>query len=147
MVGIAAVSISNASAQAASTLQANDSEKTAAVVSTLQVDTSKVRGDKQAQATGGAQGSSESESSEPAHIKQLREMIRKLQQQMAEEQKQLASLMAQKGDDPAKMIAITAKQASIATLSGQIMTANAQLLKALQEAGGSSAGSVVDTQA
>ncbi|MEN5305265.1 MULTISPECIES: hypothetical protein [unclassified Pseudomonas] len=146
MVGIAAVSISNTSAQAASTLQASDSEKTVAGSSPLQVDTSKVRGDdKQAQAAGGAQGSSES--SEPAHIKQLREMIKNLQKQMAEEQKQLASLMAQNSADTTKLAAITAKQASIATLSGQIMTATAQLLEALQEAGGSSAGSVVDTQA
>jgi len=145
MVSIAAVSIGNASAQAASTLQASDSEKTETGKSTLQVDTSKVRGGEQAQAAGGAQGSSES--SEPAHIKQLREMIKNLQKQMAQEQQQLASLMAQKGDDTTKLAAITAKQASIATLSGQIMAATAQLLEALQKTGGSSAGSVVDTQA
>lgn len=145
MVGIAAVSISNASTQVASTLQAGDSDKTEAGSSTLQVDTSKVRGDGQAQAAGGAQGSSESD--EPAHIKQLREMIKNLQKQMAEEQRQLASLMAQKGDDTTKLAAITAKQASIATLSGQIITATGQLLEALQETGGSSAGGVVNTQA
>lgn len=145
MVGIAAVSISNASAQAASTLQASDSEKTEAGSATLLVDTSKVRGGEQAQAASGAQGGSESD--EPAYIKQLREMIKNLQKQMEQEQQQLARLMAQKGDDPAKLAAITAKQASIATLNGQIMTATAQLLKALQESGGSSAGSVVDTQA
>ncbi len=145
MVGIAAVNISNNAAQALGSAQAADSEKATAAGSKLHVDTGKVRGDGQAQATKGTQDSSASD--EPAHIKQLREMIKKLQQQLAEEQKQLASLMAQKGDDPTRLAAITAKQASIATLAGEIMTATGQLLEALQKSGGSSAGSVVNTQA
>lgn len=145
MVGIAAVTIGNASAQAASVSQASDTDKTEAGSSTQQVDTSKLRGDGQAQGAQGAQGSSGS--GEPAHITQLREMIKKLQKQMADEQKQLAILMAQKTDETTKLTAVTAKQASIATLSGEIMQATAQLLEALQKTGGSSAGGVVDTQA
>ncbi|MBV4543982.1 hypothetical protein [Pseudomonas vlassakiae] len=145
MVGIAAVSISNTSAQAGSVSQASDTEKTESGSSTLQVDTSKLRGDGQAKGAEGAQGSSGSD--EPSHIKQLREMIKKLQKQLADEQKQLAILMAQKTDETSKLAAVTAKQASIATLSGEIMTATAQLLEALQKSGGSSAGGMVDTQA
>ncbi|MFJ4348633.1 hypothetical protein [Pseudomonas sp. NPDC089401] len=147
MVGIAAISISNPSAQAASTTQASASEtdKTESGSGTLQVDTSKLRSSGQAQGAKGADESSDS--SEPAHIKQLREMIKKLQKQLADEQKQLAQLMAQKGDDIGKLTQITAKQASVATLNGEIMAATAQLLTALEKSGGSSAGSVVDTQA
>ncbi|MCG8296371.1 hypothetical protein [Pseudomonas entomophila] len=98
----------------------------------------------------GAPGQAEAagqEPSEPGHITQLREMIKQLQKQMAEEQKQLAMLMAQKMDETTKLSMVMAKQASIATISGQIQAATAQLLKALTEAGGSSAGGMVSTQA
>ncbi|MGJ7550067.1 hypothetical protein [Pseudomonas alloputida] len=142
MVNIAAVSISNTSAQAASASQVSDTEKTESGSSTLQVDTSKLRGDGQAK---GAEGSSGS--GEPAHITQLREMIKKLQKQLADEQKQLAILMAQKTDETTKLAAVTGKQASIATISGEIQAATAQLLEALQKTGGNSAGGMVDTQA
>ncbi|QHG64506.1 hypothetical protein [Pseudomonas putida] len=145
MVGIAAVSISNTSAPAASTSQVSDTEKTESGSSALQVDTSKLRGDGQAKGAEGAEGSSGS--GEPAHITQLREMIKKLQKQLADEQKQLAILMAQKTDETTKLAAVAGKQASIATLSGEIQAATAQLLEALQKTGGNSAGGMVDTQA
>ncbi|SPO56069.1 conserved protein of unknown function [Pseudomonas sp. JV551A1] len=144
MTGIAAVSI-RTTTQAASTIQATDSQdaqKTEESAAGAQADTSKVTGGGQAQ---GAQGSGES--SEPAHIRQLREMIKKLQKQLAEEQKQLAQLMAQKMDETTKLAAVTGKQASIATINGEIMQATAQLLEALQKTGGSSAGGMVSTTA
>ncbi|BBH46798.1 hypothetical protein [Pseudomonas sp. KU43P] len=141
MVGIAAVTISNAAAATAAVSSEVDKAEESQG-SSVQADTSKLRGSGQAQ---GAQGSEES--SEPAHIKQLREMIKKLQKQLAEEQKQLAVLMAQKMDETSKMTAVTAKQASIATLNGEILQATAQLLEALQKTGGSSAGGMVSTQA
>lgn len=87
------------------------------------------------------------DSSEPAEVKDLRDMIKRLQKQLAEEQKQLAELMAQKKDDPAHQAAIMAKQASITTLIGQISAATAQLLETLSKAGSSSAGGSVDTVA
>ncbi|QVM89414.1 hypothetical protein JYG34_15390 [Pseudomonas entomophila] len=96
---------------------------------------------------GKAEAAGQGESSEPGHITQLREMIKQLQKQMAEEQKQLAMLMAQKMDETTKLSMVMAKQASIATISGQIQAATAQLLKALTESGGSSAGGMVSTQA
>ncbi len=69
MVGIAAVTISNApAATAAVASEADKAEESQGTA--VQADTSKLRGSGQAQ---GAQGSEES--SEPAHIKQLREMI------------------------------------------------------------------------
>jgi len=144
MTGIAAASI-RITAQASSTTQVADSQdaqKTEQGQASTQVDVAKASGGGQAQ---GAQGSSES--SEPAHIKQLREMIKKLQKQLADEQKQLAQLMAQKMDETAKLAAVSAKQASIATINGEILQATAQLLEALQKAGGSSAGGIVSTQA
>ncbi|QOE09701.1 hypothetical protein IE322_06465 [Pseudomonas asiatica] len=144
MTGIAAVSISTTS-QALSTTQAADSQdaqKTEENGAGTQADTSKVNGGGQTQ---GAQSSSES--SEPAHIRQLREMIKKLQKQLAEEQKQLAQLMAQKMDETTKLAAVSAKQASIATINGEILQATAQLLEALQRTGGSSAGGMVSTTA
>ncbi|MDF0729469.1 hypothetical protein P0Y43_01845 [Pseudomonas entomophila] len=86
-------------------------------------------------------------SSEPAHIKQLRDMIKKMQEQLAEQQKQLAQLAASKMDESAKLAAISTKNAVIATLNGQIQAATAQLLQALSKTGGSSAGGVISTQA
>ncbi|PYC19655.1 hypothetical protein DMX06_15295 [Pseudomonas mosselii] len=87
------------------------------------------------------------ESNEDPAIKEQREQIKRLQKQLAEEQKQLAQLMEQARHDPSKMAAVTAKQASIATLTGLIMAATAQLLEALRQAGGTSAGGSVDTRA
>ena len=142
MVGIAAITISGAS-PAATTAVSSEAQKVEGGQGTsVQADTSKLRKSDQAQS---AQGSEDS--GEPAHIKQLREMIKKLQKQLAEEQKQLAALMAQKMDETAKLAAVGAKQASIATLNGQILQATAQLLEALQTTGGSSAGGMVSTQA
>ena len=144
MTGIAAVSIST-TAQALSTTQAaesQDAQKAEEGGTVAQTDASRANGGGQAQ---GAQDSSES--LEPAHIKQLREMIKKLQKQLADEQKQLAQLMAQKMEETAKMAAVSAKQASIATINGEILQATAQLLEALQTSGGSSAGGMVNTQA
>lgn len=87
------------------------------------------------------------ESAEPAEVKELRDMIKRLQKQLAEEQKQLAAMMAKNHDDAASQAAIAAKQASITTLIGQISAATAQLLETLSKTGGSSAGGSVDTQA
>ena len=72
MTGIAAVSI-RTTPQAANTIQATDSQDAQKIEESAagaQAETSKVTAGGQAQ---GAQGSSES--SEPAHIRQLREMI------------------------------------------------------------------------
>lgn len=87
------------------------------------------------------------ESSDPPEVKELRDMIKRLQKQLAEEQKQLAAMMAKQHDDPASQAAIAAKQASITTLIGQISAATAQLLESLSKEGSSSAGGSVDTVA
>ncbi|MGF6393448.1 hypothetical protein [Pseudomonas plecoglossicida] len=142
MTGIAAISISAVSPAPTAVVERETEKVAEGQGKTVQADTSKLRGSDQAQ---GAQGSEAS--SEPAHIKQLREMIKKLQQQLVEEQKQLAALMAQKMDETSKLAAVGAKQASIATLNGEILQATAQLLEALQKTGGSSAGGMVSTQA
>ncbi|MDH0647837.1 type II secretion system protein M [Pseudomonas sp. GD03858] len=86
-------------------------------------------------------------SDEPPSVKELREQIKRLQKQLAQEQKQLAQLQEQAKDDPTKLAAVQAKQASIATLNGLILAATGQLLQALSEAGGSTAGGSVDTHA
>ncbi|WP_312391395.1 hypothetical protein [Pseudomonas sp.] len=108
----------------------------------MPVDLSKVAGGAKA-----AQADSGSDSSEPPHIKQLRELIKQLQKQLAEEQKQLAEMMAKDTDDGAMIALITAKQASVSTLTGQVMAATAQLLEALTKSGDSSAGGTVNIQA
>ena len=108
----------------------------------MAVDLSKVAGGAKV-----AQADSGSDSSEPPHIKQLRELIKQLQKQLAEEQKQLAEMMAKDTDDGAMIALITAKQASVSTLTGQVMAATAQLLEALTKTGDSSAGGTVNTQA
>ncbi|AGZ35839.1 hypothetical protein C4Q28_11000 [Pseudomonas sp. SWI6] len=144
MVGISAVTVNNVSAQAQA---ANQSSETAATEdrSTTQVDTSKITGNGQAQGAQGAQGGEGS--GESAAIKQLRQMIKDLQKQLAEQQKQLAAIMAKDMDESAKLAQASAKQASITTINGEILRATAQLLEALQETGGSSAGGIVSTQA
>nr|WP_314872084.1 hypothetical protein [uncultured Pseudomonas sp.] len=143
MVAITGISIAGAVSTevAGKTAQGADTEQ-AEKISGAQVDLSKV-------AAGGKASAAQSseESSEPAHIRQLREMIKQLQQQLAEEQKQLASMMAKDADDSSKMALIASKQASVSTLTGQIMVATAQLLEALTKTGGSSAGGMVNTQA
>ncbi|WP_449433733.1 hypothetical protein [Pseudomonas putida] len=137
MVGITAINISAVSSEANKAEQSQKSEPLH-----IAFDTTKLRGGSQAQA---AQGSEQSD--EPAHIKQLREMIRKLQKQLAEEQRQLADLMARNMEETAKLAAVASKQASIATISGEILAVTAQLLEALTKTGGSSAGGIVSTQA
>ncbi|PYB83566.1 MULTISPECIES: hypothetical protein [Pseudomonas] len=105
------------------------------------------KGDAFKSETKAAQLESSLESNEEPAIKEQREQIKRLQKQLAEEQKQLAQLMEQARRDPSKMAAVTAKQASIATLTGLIMAATAQLLEALRQSGGNSAGGSVDTSA
>ncbi|WP_236179454.1 hypothetical protein [Pseudomonas mosselii] len=105
------------------------------------------KGDTFKNETKAAEIESSLESNEDPAIKEQREQIKRLQKQLAEEQKQLAQLMEQARRDPSKMAAVTAKQASIATLTGLIMAATAQLLEALSQAGGTSAGGSVDTSA
>ncbi|MBC3409971.1 hypothetical protein HU720_01470 [Pseudomonas sp. SWRI51] len=146
MAGISGISISNpAATQPLTTAAADDSSE--GKQTSLQIDgTALALGSSVTEAQKKA-AASEPQSDEPAHIKQLREMIKELQKQMAEEQKQLAALMAQKVDDSIKLPQVMAKQASIATLSGQIQAATAQLLEALVKLGSASSGSMVDTQA
>ncbi|PWB35615.1 hypothetical protein DCO48_01635 [Pseudomonas sp. SDI] len=86
-------------------------------------------------------------SSEPPHIKQMREQVKRLQKQLEEDQKALAQAMASKGDETTKAVRVMAAQAAVATTSGQLLQATAALLQALTEAGGSSAGSAVSTTA
>ncbi|MFV3406492.1 MULTISPECIES: spore coat protein [Pseudomonas] len=145
MVGITGISISNPAAnQPAST----PAQETPGTQTSLQVDGTKLATESSVAGAGKADRASSSDSdTEAPHIKQLRQMIKQLQKQLADEQRQLAQLMAQKTDDSAKLALVTAKQASIATLNGQIQAATAQLLTALTESGGSSAGSVVNTEA
>lgn len=144
MVAITGISIASAaSAEIAGKTNQREDVEQAAKGGALAVDLSKVAG-------GGvkaAEADSSSDSSEPPHIMQLREVIKQLQKQLAEEQKQLADLMAKDKGDGAMMALISAKQASVTTLTGQVMAATAQLLEALTKTGGSSAGGTVDTQA
>ncbi|CAK15978.1 hypothetical protein [Pseudomonas entomophila] len=147
MVGITGMSI-NSATPLTTGLQVAEQVRAAEADNTDKTEESGKAGDgvKAEGAPGQAEAAGQ-EPSEPAHIEQLREMIKQLQKQMAEEQKQLAMLMARKMDETTKLPMVIAKQASIATLSGQIQAATAQLLKALTESGGNSAGGMVSTQA
>ncbi|MDM3886512.1 hypothetical protein QSV36_13050 [Pseudomonas sp. BCRC 81390] len=144
MTAIAANSVGSTGQVSVSTssVAGQDVQKSEESGAGTQADLSKVNAGSKAK---GAEGSSDS--SEPAHIRQLREMIKKLQKQLADEQKQLALVMAQQMEETAKLAAVSARQASIATLNGEILQATAQLLEALQKTGGSSAGGMVSTQA
>ncbi|VVM43132.1 hypothetical protein PS623_00358 [Pseudomonas fluorescens] len=143
MVSVSGISIAGAaSAQVAGKTNQRDDVEQVEKGGAMPVDLSKVAGGAKA-----AQADSGSDSSEPPHIKQLRELIKQLQKQLAEEQKQLAEMMAKDTDDGAMIALITAKQASVSTLTGQVMAATAQLLEALTKTGDSSAGGTVNTQA
>lgn len=141
MVAITAATL-NIPVTTGAVVQAGEGEGSEKAGLTLQGDLFTLKGGAQAESTQDAQ-----ESDEPAHIKQLREMIRQLQKQLAEEQKQLAALMQSDMDETTKLAAISAKQASIATLTGEIQAATALLLEALRKSGGSSAGSMVSALA
>ncbi|MFB4394207.1 MULTISPECIES: hypothetical protein [unclassified Pseudomonas] len=144
MIGITSVSINGVSAQPSvsppSTVQVQEGDARKREDG-LKVDVSTLA------ENGEAKKTDQGGSGEPAHIKQLRELIKQLQKQLAEEQKQLAKLMASKMDEGSKLSLVSAKQASIATLNGQVQAATAQLLEALGKTGGSSAGGMVSTQA
>ncbi|QYX54411.1 hypothetical protein K3F44_09010 [Pseudomonas sp. S07E 245] len=143
MVTVTGIPIAGAaSAQVAGKTNQRDDVEQVEKGGAMPVDLSKVAGGAKA-----AQADSGSDSSEPPHIKQLRELIKQLQKQLAEEQKQLAEMMAKDTDDGAMIALITAKQASVSTLTGQVMAATAQLLEALTKTGDSSAGGTVNTQA
>ncbi len=143
MVTVTGISIAGAaSAQVAGKTNQRDDVEQVEKGGAMPVDLSKVAGGAKA-----AQADSGSDSSEPPHIKQLRELIKQLQKQLAEEQKQLAEMMAKDTDDGAMIALITAKQSSVSTLTGQVMGATAQLLEALTKTGDSSAGGTVNTQA
>lgn len=143
MVTVTGISIAGAaSAQVAGKTNQREDVEQVEKGGAMPVDLSKVAGGAKA-----AQADSGSDSSEPPHIKQLRELIKQLQKQLAEEQKQLAEMMAKDTDDGAMIALITAKQASVSTLTGQVMAATAQLLEALTKTGDSSAGGTVNTQA
>lgn len=143
MVAITGISIAGAiSTEVASKTAQGTGAEQAEKAAATHVDLSKVTAGGKAPAAEAGE-----ESSEPAHIKQLRELIKQLQKQLAEEQKQLANMMAKDADDSSKMALIASKQASVSTLTGQIMAVTAQLLEALTKTGGSSAGGTVNTQA
>ena len=147
MLGITSVSINGIGPQRAAVqntgLQVEVAHSEAETAPGAEVDASSLRDGVPAQA---AKGSEDSGDHEPAHIKQLREMIKQLQEQLIEEQKQLTELMSREMKDSTRIAMVTAKQASIATISGQIMALAAQLVEALTKSGGSSAGGMVSTQ-
>ncbi|MCP3749051.1 hypothetical protein [Pseudomonas sp. SBB6] len=120
-------------------------EKTAGLEAqgAVNVDMSKVRD------SGKAEEAKESASAgeEPAHIKQMREMIKKLQKQLAEQQKRLQEVLARDMEPTLKAAAVTAAQSAVGATTAAIASATAALLKALTEAGGSSSGSLVSTNA
>ncbi|MFJ9991969.1 hypothetical protein ACIQSO_14615 [Pseudomonas putida] len=86
-------------------------------------------------------------SSEPSHIKQMRELIKELQKQLVEAQKRLAEIEAQPMDEKAKLAAVAGAQAQVTTISGQIQQATAQLLQALSKMNSGSSGNIISTRA
>mgnify|MGYP000707403838 CR=1 FL=1 len=136
MVGISAVSINGAPSSSIATGQEGS----------LSVDLSKVRDTGKTEEAAGAGGAASAEE-EPAHIKQLRQMIQRLQKQLAEQMKQLQQAMASKMEETAKASAVAGAQAAVSATSAALQSATAQLLKALTDSGTSSSGSMVSTTA
>ncbi|WP_136475488.1 hypothetical protein [Pseudomonas sp. DG56-2] len=87
------------------------------------------------------------ESGEPEHIQQLRKMIERLRKQLEQQQKQLQEIMSSNMEATAKASAVAAAQSAVSATMSALMTANAQLVKALLDAGGGGAGSMVSTTA
>ncbi len=85
--------------------------------------------------------------SEPAHVKQLRQMIEKLQKQLEEQQKHLQQVMASQMEETAKAAAVAAAQSAVGATMAALGSATAALLNALNESGGESSGSLVSTSA
>lgn len=139
MVGITGVNFTIQGAQS-SAQASGDSEQTTAKANTVEVQMP-------TQASKAEQAKASEQSDEPAHIKQMRELIKELQKQLAEAQKRLAEIQAQPMEEKAKMAAVAGAQGQIATINGQILKATAELLKALTKSGGSSSGGMVSTQA
>ncbi|GGU73543.1 hypothetical protein GCM10009504_33500 [Pseudomonas laurentiana] len=108
----------------------------------VKADLSQVRENGEAKASGASGGDSE-----PAHIKQLREQIEKLQKQLAEQQKQLQKAMASQQEATAKAAEVMAAQSAVSSTMAAIQTATSALLEALTSSGGSSSGSLVSTSA
>ena len=96
---------------------------------------------------GGGPGEAESGSSESAHIQQLRQQMKELQEQLAEQQKQLQEVMASKMEEDAKVVAVLSAQTAVNGTSAALAQVTAALLSALNDTGSSSAGSAVDTTA
>lgn len=97
-------------------------------------------------AAGGA-APAESAGSESAHIQQLRQQMKELQEQLAEQQKHLQQVMASKMEEQAKVVAVLGAQTAVNGTSAALAQVTAALLSALNETGSSSAGSAVDTTA
>ncbi|WP_442113504.1 hypothetical protein [Pseudomonas sp. NUPR-001] len=151
MVGITAVSNIGAAANSATlgTVSINGGLQNPAVPAEGEAGTSPlsfsgIQDGKKAQSSAASESS---ESSEPAHIQQLRKMIEKLKKQLAEQQKQLQSIMTSKMEATAKATAVAAAQSAVSTTMGALMTATAQLAEALLKGGGGGAGSMVSTSA
>lgn len=96
---------------------------------------------------GGGPAEAESGGGEAAHIQQLRQQMKELQEKLAEQQKQLQDVMASKMEEQAKTVAVLSAQTAVSATSASLAQVTAALLSALSEAGSSSAGSSVDTTA
>lgn len=114
----------------------------ATATSGVKADLSQVRENGEAKASGAS-----TSDSEPAHIKQLREQIERLQKQLAEQQKQLQKAMASKQEETAKAAAVMAAQSAVSSTMAAIQAATSALLEALTAIGGGSSGSLVSTSA
>ncbi|HSC82711.1 MAG TPA: hypothetical protein VLC30_03745 [Pseudomonas sp.] len=76
------------------------------------------------------------ESGLPDSVKDLLKLIRTLKQQIAEKQQELEALMAEPGLDPqTRRLRAESLQTALASLQGALTAANANLLKAMREAG------------
>ncbi|CAM4002115.1 hypothetical protein ABE525_06345 [Pseudomonas wadenswilerensis] len=149
MAGFSAVSINgtplNSGINTGITVTGQERQAGMEAAGVVSVDLSKVRD------SGKAEEAKEKEDAgageEPAHIKQLREMIKKMQKQLAEQQKRLQEAMASDMEPVLKATAVAAAQSAVGATTASIANATAALLKALTEAGGSSSGSLVSTNA
>ncbi|WP_233281653.1 hypothetical protein [Pseudomonas tructae] len=147
MAGFSAVSINgtplNSGINTGITITGQEKQAELEATGAVGVDLSKLRDN------GKTEEAKESEEAggEPAHIKQMRELIKKMQKQLAEAEKRLQEIMANDMEPTAKASAVAAAQAAVGAISGALANATAALLKALTEVGGNSSGALVDTSA
>lgn len=149
MAGFSAVSINgtplNSGTNTGITITGQEKQAGLEATGAVSIDMSKVRDSGKAEEAKEKESASAGE--EPAHIKQMREMIKKLQKQLAEQQKRLQEVMASDMEPILKATAVAAAQSAVGATTASIASATAALLKALTEAGGSSSGSLVSTNA